>query len=409
MSSLGAVDKGTMPLSGIRVADFSWVAAGPWCTRYLAIMGAEVIKIESQHRIDMTRSSGPFSDGIAGVNLSGYFNMWNQSKRSCTINLASEKGRDIARRLVKISDIVVENFSLGTMEKFGLSYSQLKQLRPDLIMLSSSGFGRTGPQKHYVAYGRNLQAASGLSYLTGYPGAEMGVTIIWSDYISALTNAFAILVALHHRRRTGMGQYIDVSMLEATAMQLPDAIMDYAMNGRNWSRMGNQSNTAVPHNCYRCLGDDKWVAIEVTSEQWPDFCRAIGNLPWCHDMKFADLLQRLAHRDELDRLVESWTSQRTVEDVVSRLQRYGIAAGPSTDLEDLFADESLFDRRTLVRVAHPEAGVKVGPGLPWRMSRVLPDIQGAPLLGGDNRYVFCELLGMSEDEVATLAQEGAIA
>ncbi len=397
-----------MPFSGIRIADFSWVVAGPWSTRCLAAMGAEVIKIESKRRPDMAKSIAPYADNIPGVNRAGYFNLLNQSKRSCAINMGNEKGREIAKRLVKVSDIVVENFGFGTMEKFGLGYQDLKKLRPDLIMLSSSGFGRTGPEKEYLAYGRNLQAASGLSYLTGYPGGQMGVTVVWSDCVTGFTSTFALLLALHHRRKTGQGQYIDVSMIEATAMQLPEALIDYAMNGRNQGPVGNTSDIVAPHNCYRCEGDDKWVTIEVKNEQWPAFCQALGEPEWCHDAKFADLLTRVAHRDELDQHVTAWTKQHTVEDVVRTLQSQGIASGPSADLEDLTTDESLYERGSLVRVVHPEVGLRIGPGLPWQMSKVVPIHKSAPLLGQDDHYVFCDLLGMSEDEVANLAAEGAI-
>jgi benzylsuccinate CoA-transferase BbsF subunit len=397
-----------MPLSGIRVADFSWVVAGPWCTRHLALMGAEVIKIESQKRIDFCRMTGPFPNGVKNINTSGYFNMWNQSKKSCSINLADPKGRDIARRLVKVCDVVVENFASGSVEKMGFSYAELKKIRPDLIMLSSSGFGRTGPEKDWRAYGRNLQAASGLYHLTGFPGGSKGTGIVLADAITGLINVFAILAAIHHRNRTGEGQYIDVSMIEATAAHIPESVMDYAINGRNRGCRGNRSETMAPHNAYRCLGEDKWVAIEVNDEQWPDFCRAIGEPEWCRNPKFSDVLGRLAHEDELDRRIGEWTSRRTVEEAVSILQRHGIAAGASADLKDLFADASLYDQGALVKLAHPEAGVRVGPGLPWQMSRVTPDYRRAPNLGEDNSYVFCELLGMTENEVNQLAQEGIL-
>ncbi len=371
-------------------------------------MGAEIIKIESKHRLDFTRKTGPFPQGMNGINQSSYFNMWNQGKKSCTINIASEKGRELAKRLVARSDITIENFGYGTMEKLGLTYNDLKKVKEDIIMVSSSGFGRSGPQKHYLVYGRNIQAASGLSYLTGYPGGDMGITVIWSDVITALTSAFAIMLALNYRRQTGRGQYIDVSMLEATAIQLPEFIMDYAMNGRCAERMANHSLQAAPHNCYRCSGDDKWVAIEVKNERWSDFCQALGNPGWCSDKKFATLFGRLENQDELDSHIGTWTKHHTAEEVVAVMQRHGIAAGATADLEDLFQDESLFERGSLVRVEHPEVGRRVGPGIPWSMSKAEAFHSAAPLLGQDNDYVFKDVLGLSDSEIKSLTAEGAI-
>ncbi|MDD4859528.1 MAG: CoA transferase [Dehalococcoidales bacterium] len=398
----------TLPLSGIRVTDFSWVAAGPWCTRYLATMGAEVIKIESSKRIDFTRKTGPFAEGMKGVNQSAYFNMWNQSKKSCTINLTSPKGKEIVKRLVAKSDIVVENFGYGTLENLGLDYDNLKKIKPDIIMVSSSGFGKTGPQKKFLTYGRNLQAASGLSYLTGYPGGAMGVTVIWSDVLTGNTSAFAVMLALHHRRRTGRGQYIDVSMFESTAIQLPEFMMDYAMNQRNASRTGNRSLALAPQNAYRCKGDDRWVAIEVASEKWVDFCRALGEPAWSHDARFQTLFGRLENAAELDSNIEMWTRERTPDEVVTALQKFGIAAGPSSDLHDIVNDKSLYDRGTLVTVNHPEMGEKTGPGLPWTMSGTEPYHTAAPIIGQDNDYVFRDLLGMKDAEIEALTAEGAL-
>lgn len=401
----------SLPLAGIRVADFSWVAAGPWCTRYLAVMGAEVVKMESAQRIDFTRNTGPFAEKKRGLNRSSYFNMWNQSKKSCTINISHPKGRELAKRLVAISDIAIENFGYGTLERLGLGYDALARVKPDLIMLSSSGFGRSGPSKDFRCYGRNLHAASGLVNLLGYEsgGEPRSITVIWADVVAGLASTLAILMALYHRQQTGEGQYIDSAMVEMCCLHLPEPILEYALNGREWRREGNFDDTRGPHGCYRCRGDDQWVAISVSNEKWPEFCEAIGHPPWCRGERFATLLKRVRNRKELDSLVNDWTREYTPREVVSILQSRGIAAGVSYDLEQILRNPGLYQQGTLVKVNHPEVGWRSGPGLPWRLSAVPnPDHFAAPLFGEHNSYVFHELLGMSKEEVAELTQEGAI-
>lgn len=398
----------SMPLSGIRVADFSWVAAGPWCARYLGTMGAEVIKIESTHRLDMTRKTGPFAHGMTGINQSAYYNMWNQSKKCCTLNLSTEKGKEIAKKIVTQCDVAVENFGYGTMQKMGLGYEELCKARPDIIMVSSSGFGRNGPHKEYLAYGRNVQAASGLAYLTGNPNASMGVTVIWSDILTGLTSAFTILLALRHRTRTGKGQYIDVSMLESTVMQLPEYLMDIQMNHRDACRAGNLNGQSAPCNCYRCAGDDKWVAIEVSNEKWDSFCEAMGNPDWCKNPSFATIASRLENQERLDQMVTIWTKRHTPNEITAILQRLGISASPSFDLDDLLKESSLYDRGTLVYTDHPEMGHKVSPGLQWITSDIPAFHKHAPLLGENNNYVFGQLLGMNPEEINLLIMEGVI-
>ena len=400
-----------LPLTGIRLTDFSWVAAGPWCTRYLAAMGAEVIKIESTQRIDFTRNTGPFAEKKGGLNRSSYFNMWNQSKKSCTININHPQGRELAKRLVKISDIAVENFGYGTLEKLGLGYSELTQVKSDLIMLSSSGFGRSGPFKEFRCYGRNLHAASGLVNLCGYEGGgePRSITVIWADVVAGLASTLAILMALYHREQTGEGQYIDNSMVENCCFHLPEPLLDWALNGREWQRKGNSDETHAPQSCYRCYGDDQWVAISVSNEKWPEFCKAIGNPPWCQEERFANILKRIQNRKELDRFVNDWTKKYTPSEVVSILQSRGIAAGVTYDLEQILGNSDLYQQGTLVKVNHPEVGWRSGPGLPWRLSLVPnPNHFAAPLLGEHNSYVFLDLLKMSKEEVAELTKEGAI-
>ena len=400
-----------LPLAGIRVADFSWVAAGPWCTRYLAAMGAEVVKMESTQRIDFTRNTGPFAEKKPGLNRSSYFNMWNQSKKSCTININHPKGKELAKRLVAMSDITVENFGFGTLERLGLGYKELSQVKSDLIMLSSSGFGRSGPFKEFRCYGRNLHAASGLVNLCGYEGTEepRSITVIWADVLAGLASTLAILIALYHRQQTGEGQYIDNAMVENCCFHLPESLLDYALNGRESVRKGNIEETCAPHNCYRCRGDDQWVAISVSNEKWADFCEALGNPPWCQEERFTNILKRIQNRNELDGLVNDWTKKFTPSEVVSIMQSRRIAAGVTYDLNQILGNSDLYAQGTLVKVNHPEVGWRSGPGLPWRLSLVPnPNHFAAPLLGEHNSYVFHGLLKMSKEEVSELIREGVI-
>lgn len=298
-----------LPLEGIRVADFGWVVAAPGCTRWLAMMGAEVIRVESNRHLDILRRIPPFADGIKGSNRSGVYNAENFSKRSCTLDLTRPKAAGLALRLMQISDIVVENFTFGLMEHLGLGFSRLRKLRPDLILASSSGFGRTGPYRAYAAWNEEFFAYSGLSDITGYEGGppEM-VGGVWADRVSAIYLTVALLAALRHRQKTGQGQVIDISMVEAVAVQIPEMIMDYAMNGRVRGRIGNRDDMGSPHGCYPCRGEDRWVAIAVSSEEeWKALCRAMGRPEWIQDERFGDAFRRWKNQAELDSLIGQWT------------------------------------------------------------------------------------------------------
>lgn len=407
-----------LPLEGTRICDFTWVWAGPFATMLLAMMGAEVIKIESSQRPDVTRraqqSAAQQSTSVdPQLVKSNDFGWMNSCKKCCSLNLRNPQGVALVKEIIKISDVVTENFSTGTMERLGLGYSALKEIRPDIIMLSTSVAGRQGPRKNISGYAIQSQALSGADSLTGYqggppkdPGGNYG------DLITGTHGAFAILAALYHRSKTGEGQYIDLSMTETMVNSISQGVMDYVMNGRLRQRQGNRDDFMAPHGCYHCQGEDKWVAIAVSNEEeWKAFCQAIGEPAWTKDDKFADGYSRWTNQEELDKLVNSWTKDYTHYEVMEILQRAGVAAGPSVNVEELVNDRQLHQRGFFVELDHPNPEVEKGLNsrAPWRLS-ALPDIvyQRAPRIGEHNDYVFRELLGLSEEEIARLTEEQVI-
>jgi len=386
-------------LQGIRILDFTWVLAGPYATRILADFGAEVIKVQPL----MPQAEDKFSRG--------YYNTWNRNKLGITLNLNKPEGVAITKRLVGISDAVVENFSPRVMANWGLDYDSLKEIKPDLIMLSMSAMGNTGHWRDYSGFGPTIQAFSGITYLTSFPGKPpLGLGTSYADHIAGLIACLALLGALEYRQRTGEGQYIDVSQVEAMASLSGDAILDYTVNDRPVEPVGNSSTEAAPHGVYRCGGDDRWCAIAVfTDDEWRGFKRALGNPPWVEAQRFATLSGRLENIEELDRLVEGWTSEHTAEEVMALLQEQGVAAGVVQDASDLAEDPQLKARGFFIELDHPELGKTISDAAPIRLSDTPARyIRAAPILGQDNDYVYGELLGMNGDEVAELSEQGIV-
>jgi benzylsuccinate CoA-transferase BbsF subunit len=410
LSDLPAYDD-RLPLTGITVADFSWVLAGPRCTSWLGAMGARVIKVEGPRRPDQYRNVAIFEPEHAGIEGSGAFHNLNFSKIGCSIDFNHPKGLALARRIVGLSDVVIENFGYGVMERVGLGYEELVKVKPDIVMVQASAMGKTGPDKHHVAYGQLIHSFAGINSVTGYAGDDLGTLGgTYTDPLTANTAVFAILAALWHRRRTGQGQLIDLSMVEATMMQLPEAVMDYTANGRVGAPNGNLSGVAAPHDCYPCQDTDEWVAICVEDEDdWRAFCRALGAPAWTADPRFADQLSRFANREALDRLVGQWTRDRSAAAVTELLQAAGVAAGPSYTARQMFEDRHLHERGLYPEVDHPVVGHKPITGLPWRLE---PGPTGqywaAPTLGQHTDRVLHDILGIDEDEIASLRQEGVV-
>ena len=398
-----------LPLAGVRVADFSWVWAGPFCTAHLAHLGAEVIKVESRARLDLTRRLPASPRGIKpSANTSAVFNQWAQAKKSLRLDFTTPEGRRIVRELIQHSDVVVDNFATGVMDKLGFGYDDLKQLKPDLIVASISGYGHTGPQKNYMAYGPAIAPLTGLSSLTGYPGgppAEVGLS--YGDPNAGINAAVAICAALVARQRTGGGQYIDVSLWEAVAALLPEGWMAYAMNGQQPARQGNRDPWLVPHNCFRCAGEDEWVSIACgTDQEWQALCRAMDQPELLRDARFRTATDRKAHEDDLEERLTAWTSRRDKWDITERLQAVGVAAFPSMNSHDLDRDPHLTERGFFVRLPHPEVGRQTHTGIPWLLSNAPNGVRApAPLLGQHTDAVMRDILGYADAEIARLRED----
>ena len=394
-----------LPLSGIRVADFTWVWAGPFATLQLAHLGAEVIRIETENRVCVTRRIPPFADGEPGPNRSGYYNQYNQGKASVCLNLKKPEGIAIAKKLVAASDIVAENFAGGVMNKMGLGYEVLKQTKPDIIMISMSGYGATGPESAYVSYGPAQVPMSGLSSVTGFPGfPPMHVGFSYGDPNGGLHGAFAVLAALMHRARTGEGQYIDLSQWETSVTLLGEGLMAQQMHGAPPPRVGNRDAHTAPHGLFRCQGQDRWVSIAVADEdEWQRLCQGMGQPELATDIRFASLADRKKNEDELEALINAWTQTRTADEVTRTLQAAGVAAFPALTNRDLAQDQHLQERGFFVEHPHPEVGPRRHAGVPWVFSDTPCQVrQPAPCLGQDTDTVLRDLLGYSADEVAAL-------
>ena len=398
-----------LALSGIRVLDFTWIHAGPSATRILSDQGAEVIKVESNNALSVV--GGPASATARGL---GQRHNWNAGKLSISLNMKTPQGIDIARRLAAVSDVVAENFSGRVMPSWGLDYDSIKAINPSVIMLSMSGFGRTGPWKDRVSYGQTLQAWSGFTQLTGFPDTDpSGPASAYSDAVGGMAGAQAVLLALLHRSRTGRGQWLDVSQFESLSSLLETLVLDMSVNGPDAvsERTGNRLPYAggAPHGAYRCNGDDRWVAITVfTDEEWSAFTNAMGNPSWADDLRFATAESRQQNADALDSLVESWTTQHSAEHVMNLLQSAGVAAGVVQTGADLSRDPQLKERGFFRRVPDHQGEYRTIESAPYKLSRTSGSVtRGAPPFAADMTYVLRELLGMSDDEVEDCAIAGA--
>jgi benzylsuccinate CoA-transferase BbsF subunit len=397
-------------MAGIRVLDFSWFGAAPIGTKWLADHGAEVIRVESHERLDALRvmGSGHFRDYTPDLNGSGFFNDFNSSKYGITLNLNRPEAIEIAKRLVAISDVVIDSFTRRAMRKWGLYYDDLIQIKPDIIVINASQQGHTGPHADYLGFGYNLQALAGINHLTGYPdGYPLGTSVNYPDFVMPMFIASVIIGALLYRKRTGKGQHIDFSQYQAMVSTLGPIVMDAMVNGRVQSRTGGRSATAAPHGIYRCQGDDRWCAIAVfTDEEWQALCRVVGPQLWTREARFQTLVGRLEHVDDLDSHVASWTAQHSPETVMEQLQAAGVAAGVVQNAQDLLEnDPQLRHRGHYHQLTHPVTGLTYYMGPAFRMSATPAVLKPAPCLGEHNAYVYGELLGMSQADIERLTQE----
>ena len=409
------------PLRNYRVLDLSRIWAGPYCTKLMADLGAEVIKMESLSVYDSHRGPVSPARGIASYpdsepgeepwNRNGWFNCLHMSKYGITLELTSDKGRQAFERLVSISDVLIENFRQGSLERLGYDYEALRKHRPDLIYVSMPAFGNTGPWKGYLGYGIGQEQLSGMAHLTGYPGdGPMKSGINHGDPITGSHAAGVLLAALRRRRRTGKGMYIDVSQQESAVAFMGPELLAYQMTGEEPERIGNRSRWYAPCNTYPCAGEDRWVTIAATSDdEWQRLVSAMDAAPLADDVRFVTAETRMAHQDELDAIISGWTSNQDAFALAERLQAAGVPAGPVLRGPDLLENKHYAQRGTFVNVDHPQVGPKQYPGIPWKMSRTPGEVRWpSPTLGQHNRDIFGGLLGLTGDEIDALESDGVI-
>lgn len=397
-------------LDGIRVIDFSWIGAGSYTTKILADLGADVIKIESHQRLDTLRVTKPFKDKVPGVNRSGYFADRNSSKRSVTLNVKDERGLAMVKQLIAQAHLVCNNFTPGVMDKLGLGYEALQAIKPDLVYVAMSMQGGSGPARTDLGYGLTIAALTGFMHLTGLPEREpAGTGTNYPDHIPNPGHAaFAILAALRHQRRTGVGQLIDLAQMEPTLAMLGPTLMNYFVNDVVELRAGNIHPEHAPYGVYRCSGDDRWIAISVCNdEQWQALATELGleQRP-----QWASVDARLRDRQEIDEAITRVTVDREALALAHALQRVGVAAGPVQDARDVLdRDPQLAVRGHWVTLNHPEMGPSTYNSAPYRYSDAeSAPTAPAPLLGQHSREVCRELLGLNDEDIERLEADGVL-
>lgn len=420
------------PFAGLRVADFAWVGVGPTVSKYLADNGAEVIRVESSTYPETLRRVGPFVDNKPGIDNSGYYANFNSSKKCVSVNLKHPRGRELVKRFIATCDIVTESFTPGTMDRFGLGYESLREVRPDILMISMPLYGKTGPWASYSGYGHVLQAAAGFNHLTGWEdGPPIGTGVAYTDFLVPHIAAIGLIAALDHRRRTGEGQFIDFGQMEAAVHGLGTAVLDWTANAHEQMRMGNRDPEAAPHGAYRCR-DGKYVVIACFTEQhWERLKAAMGRPEWCDLDRMRRKWQRLDEQKEIDRHLGAWIEamSRRPEDprdelieesdgltmrrftsfeMMEWMQSHGVPCGVVQSPEDMHNDPQLAHRKHYWKLEHPVMGLRTYDGPSFRLSKTPSELtKAAPLLGEDNEYVYKELVGLGDEEFIELLADGA--
>lgn len=408
-----------LPLAGLRVLDMTVVWAGPFATVLLGDMGAELIRVESLQHPDTNTRGQPIVppaalQGSGGAlypnkdpgprpwNRNASFNSTGRNKKSVTLDLLRPEGKEVFFRLVRQSDVFIENNAADVVENLGITYDVLSKVNPALIMISLPAFGQTGPYKHFKAYAVNMEGVIGHTLLRTYPDSgptETTATFV-ADAAAGASAAFAVLAGLRHRMRTGRGQCIDMSQAENVTHYLSQAIMDYSMNGRVHASLGNRDSSRAPQGVYPCAGEDSWVAISCgTDAEFRALCEVIGQ------PELGTTLARHQDQDELDKIIAGWTADKDHYDVFHRLQKVGVPAGPVLHTGELFEDPHLRARGFWEEVTHPEAGTHLYPGPIIEMSKTPLHIRApAPLLGQHNEYVYKQHLGYSDADYDRFVQ-----
>ena len=396
--------------SGLKILAFCWAVVGPLTMKFFADHGATVIRVETSKRPCTMRSSAPYKDNKPGLNRGGYFNYFNSNIYSLSLNMGHPEGLKIAKKLVAATDVFMENYTPGVIEKWGLGYEELKKIKPDVIMLRQSGYGSTGPYKNLPAFGMVLTPIAGLPNFIGWPGKEplpVGVSA-YTDCISPRFATASLIAALDYRKRTGKGQLIDISQFETAISFILPGVLDYAVNGKEPERIGNSSPTECPHGIYRCKGNDRWCTISVTTtEEWRNLCEEMGNELLAQNPKFKTFSQRKANEAALDEIITAWTSQRSPEEVMGRLQKVDVAAGVVENIVDVLNDPQLKQRNLFWKMNHPEMGEFTHLGESFMLSKTPSKaFSPSPLLGEHTEQICTELLGMKDEEFVKLMADG---
>ncbi|MDP6421183.1 MAG: CoA transferase [SAR202 cluster bacterium] len=405
-----------LTLEGVRILDFSRIWAGPHATKLLADMGAEVIKVESARAWDphrMIDGSGNLPDGDPGPdrwNRSGWFNTLHLSKYGITVEIRRPRGKAILEELVSVSDVVIENYRAGAMERRGFGYERLRALRPDIVVVSMPALGNKGPWRDFIQYGIGQEQLGGIASMNGYLDRDGPVKsgVNFGDPVSGAHAAGAVLSALWRRRRTGRGAFIDLAQLESSVSVIGEHIIGQQMDGVPPENRGNRHPVFAPHGAYRCAGEDRWVTIAVTTDdQWRTLCEALGSPELADDPRYADILSRHENHDGLDAIISAWTQGRDPYDVMHALQERGVPATPVMTGQDIFNDPHYQDRGVLELVDHPSTGPYFIPGIAWKMSKTPGRVRWpSPRMGEHNERVFGDLLGMSAEAISGLADDG---
>jgi crotonobetainyl-CoA:carnitine CoA-transferase CaiB-like acyl-CoA transferase len=399
-------------LAGIKVVEFAMFAAGPMVGKHLGEHGAQVIHVESRSRPDGFRMHyPPYKDNKPGLNRTGSFAIFNDSKYSLALNLKSPRAVQLALQLIAWADVVIENFVPGVIRRLGLDYEAARKVNPSVIYLSSCNMGQTGPKAGQRGFGSQLTSQSGFTFLAGYPN-EPEPMLLYGPYIDFVAVGFgltAVMAALDHRQQTGCGQYIDLSQYETGLQFIAPALLDYEVNGHVMSQNGNRNANAAPHGAFPCRGDDRWCVIAAYNEdEWKTLCRAVGHPEWMTDARFASLQARKQNEDELDRLLGEWTIQYTPREVMERLQAAGVAAAAVNTLGDIFSDPQLNHRQIWRDLPHAELGQFQYEAPPFALSETPAEEYPSPLLGEHNHVVCSEILGLAETEIDELVKQGVL-